>query len=143
MSDSNELNEPLLAYGSTFHNDLHTLINRVRNGVSFKVFSSFVNSTPFTWPEWSSFLHLSERSMQRYKKENKTFDPLQSEKIIEITRLYQRGIEVFGSKPKFDTWLATASIALGGVAPKSFLDSSFGIQLIHDELGRIEHGILA
>jgi putative toxin-antitoxin system antitoxin component (TIGR02293 family) len=143
MSDPNEVGEPLFIYGSTLHNDLIALIDRVRNGVSFKVFASFVNITPFSWPEWSLFLHLSERSMQRYKKDNKTFDPLQSEKIIEITRLYQRGIEVFGAKPKFDTWLSTSCVALGGPAPKSFLDSSFGIQLIHDELGRIEHGILA
>jgi len=37
----------------------------------------------------------------------------------------------------------TKIIALGGVRPKDMLDTSFGINAIYDELGRIEHGIFA
>ncbi|MCA1752655.1 MAG: DUF2384 domain-containing protein [Flavobacteriales bacterium] len=133
----------MAVYGSLVHSDLHDLIHRVRGGISFPLFSKIAELVPFTWPEWSSFLHLSERSLQRYKKDRKSFDALQSEKIIEISSVYQRGIEVFGSRPKFDAWLSTPCVALGGPAPKSFLDSTFGIRLIRDELGRIEHGIPA
>jgi len=31
----------------------------------------------------------------------------------------------------------------GSLKPKSLLDSSFGIRMISDQLGRIEHGVLA
>lgn len=93
--------------------------------------------------DWSRFLHLSERTMQRYKKEKKDFDPIYSEKIIEITLVYNRGVEVFGNQGKFDTWLETSNIALGGMTPKSLLDNTFGIQFVKDELIRIEQGVLA
>jgi putative toxin-antitoxin system antitoxin component (TIGR02293 family) len=80
--------------------------------------------------------------MQRYKKEKRSFDPPQSEKIIEIAILFNKGREVFGDETKFNRWLETENIALGKIAPKDLLDSTFGISLLNDELGRIEHGIL-
>ncbi len=143
QSEPSSFSEPAAVYGSILDMDLLHLIDKVRHGISFSVFSHIVSFSPFTWPDWSTFMHLSERSMQRYKKEQKAFDPLQSEKIVEISRLYQRGVEVFGSSRKFDAWLTSPIVSLDGHTPKSFLDSSFGIQLINDELGRIEHGVLA
>ena len=81
--------------------------------------------------------------MQRYTKERKDFDPIQSEKILEVALVYKYGVEVFGNKEKFDIWLGAKNVALGNVAPKSLLDTTFGIGLLKDELTRIEHGILA
>ena len=86
---------------------------------------------------------MSERTMQRYKKEKKTFDPIYSEKILEVMLLYKLGINVFGNKEKFISWIETKNLALGGVKPKELLDNTFGISLLKDELTRIEHGILA
>ena len=68
---------------------------------------------------------------------------MQSEKILELALLQKRGIEVFGNPDKFNLWIETVNIALGSVKPKELLDNSFGIELIKDELTRIEHGVLA
>jgi putative toxin-antitoxin system antitoxin component (TIGR02293 family) len=57
--------------------------------------------------------------------------------------LYEYGIEVFGDRDNFNIWLNSRSIALGGRSPKELLDTKFGIDLVKDELGRIEHGVLA
>ena len=119
------------------------IIVTVRQGIKFSMFSKILKSSPFTLQEWSRFLHLSERSMQRYKAEKRTFAPIHSEKILEITFLYQRGAEVFGKAENFNTWLNAKSIALGGVVPKEWMDTTFGINLLNDELTRIEHGVLA
>ena len=81
--------------------------------------------------------------MQRYKKEEATFDVIHSERIIHLTLLFKYGIEVFGTKEKFKSWLETDILALGNIKPNQLLDNSFGIDLVKDELGRIEHGILA
>ena len=81
--------------------------------------------------------------MQRYKKEKKSFDPIYSEKILEVTLLYNLGAEVFGNKDKFNTWLETKNLALGRIKPKGLLDNTFGIGLLKDELTRIEYGTLA
>jgi putative toxin-antitoxin system antitoxin component (TIGR02293 family) len=119
------------------------LVDAVRQGIKFGVFMNIAGRSPFNLNEWSHFLHLSERTMQRYKRDKLTFSPLQSEKIIQITLLYEKGIEVFGNKEKFNAWLNTENLALGKIKPKELLDSAFGINLLKDELVRIEHGILA
>jgi putative toxin-antitoxin system antitoxin component (TIGR02293 family) len=137
------LYEPSVAYNTLDDNSVYGLISLVRNGIRFPVFERFVALSPFSLPEWSSFLHLSERTIQRYKKESKTFDALQSERIVEIKLLYNYGSMVFGSSAAFNSWLDSENLALGKVKPKSLLDSSFGIGLLKDELGRIEHGVLA
>jgi len=115
----------------------------VREGISFSYLTKLSNHIHFNIDDWASYLHLSERTIQRYKKENKTFDPIYSEKIIMIELLYKKGIEVFGDENKFYAWMDYKSIPLGGVKPKELLDTAFGINMIRDELGRIEHGILA
>lgn len=119
------------------------LIRIVRKGIKFKVFDLMLTTGPFTMKEWANYLHLSERTLQRYRKEKKVFEPLQSEKILELALLQKRGIEVFGNPDKFNLWIETVNIALGSVKPKELLDNSFGIELIKDELTRIEHGVLA
>ncbi|MFA7616893.1 MAG: antitoxin Xre-like helix-turn-helix domain-containing protein [Weeksellaceae bacterium] len=119
------------------------LMKLVRNGISYPAFQKVVDDFSFTIEEWSTFLHLSERTLQRYKKNDTSFDSLQSERILQITLFYQRGIDVFGDRDNFDTWLNTVSIALGNIKPKELLDNSFGISLLDEELIRIEHGVLA
>ena len=119
------------------------LINTTRHGIPYHTFTKMTEKSPFGLDDWSSFLHLSERTMQRYKKEKKAFDPIHSERILEITMLYDRGSEVFGKSEKFDTWLNSKSIALGGIKPKELLDSTFGIGMLKNELTRIEYGVLA
>jgi putative toxin-antitoxin system antitoxin component (TIGR02293 family) len=119
------------------------LTNRVREGVPFNYFTTLSNYIHLSMEEWADFLHLSERTIQRYKKEGKTFDPIYSEKIVIIELLYKKGIDVFGIEDNFYTWMDTKSVALGGVRPKDMLDTAFGITMVYDELGRIEHGIFA
>lgn len=129
----NVVNEPTVGY----------LITTTRQGIPFNTFTKMIKDSPFDLDDWSIFLHLSERTMQRYKKEKKSFDSIHSEKILEITMLYNRGTEVFGNSEKFNTWLNAKNIALGGIKPKELLDSTFGIGMLKNELIRIEHGVLA
>lgn len=119
------------------------LISSVRKGISYSDFEKVYFFSLFTFSEWSAILHLTERSLQRYKQQKKSFDLLQSEKIIQIILLFKRGVSVFGSKEKFEIWLSSLNVALGGIKPKEVLDSAFGIEWLMDELGRIEHGIFA
>lgn len=67
------------------------------------------------------------------------------EKIMEkeLNSLYQYGIEVFGNEDKFSAWLATKNPTLGNIKPKELLDDDAGINLLKDELTRIEYGVLA
>ena len=119
------------------------LANIVREGVSFNYFTRLSDQIQLSMQEWAEYLHLSERTIQRYKKEKKVFDPIYAEKIVVIELLYKKGVDVFGIADNFYTWMDTISIALGNVKPKDLMDTSFGITMVYNELGRIEHGIFA
>jgi putative toxin-antitoxin system antitoxin component (TIGR02293 family) len=144
--DNNIVSEAAVEYRKTGRlstGNRNVIMSWVRGGIEFDMFQNMISKFPFSIEEWSGFLHLSERTLQRYKKESKNFDSLQSEKIIQISMLYQRGVEVFGSQENFDAWLNSLNIALGNVKPKELLDNAFGIALLDEELTRIEHGVLA
>jgi putative toxin-antitoxin system antitoxin component (TIGR02293 family) len=123
--------------------DTVNMVNMLREGVAYTYLNSISDRINFTLEDWSSYLHLSERTIQRYKKDKKPFDTIYSEKIVQIDQLYKKGAEVFGNDDNFHTWMETKSIPLGGVKPKELLDTTYGINLVADELGRIEHGIFA
>jgi uncharacterized protein (DUF2384 family) len=57
--------------------------------------------------------------------------------------LFNKGVSVFGNTSNFLAWINSKSIPLGGVKPIDLLDNSFGINMVRDELIKIEHGILA
>ena len=135
--------EPSISYGITDDSGIFSLIDVVRRGLNFSAFINLTKKSPFNISDWASFLHLSERTIQRYEKEDKVFDTVYSEKIVQITLLYNYGTEVFGNSELFNTWLETPNIALGKSTPKDLLDSSFGIEFIKTELTKIAHGILA
>ncbi|MEN8249225.1 MAG: antitoxin Xre/MbcA/ParS toxin-binding domain-containing protein [Bacteroidota bacterium] len=79
-------------------------------------------------------------SIDTYKRKS-IFNPSVTEKILEIEEVYRRGIDAFGKS--FHQWMLTENIAIGGGKPKALLSNSFGIRLLLDEIGRLEHGVLA
>ena len=121
----------------------YVLIKLVREGIPYNDFSAVSSLSPFTIKEWSNYLNVSTRTLERHKEENKIFRQEQSERILSIYQLLNYGVSVFGYKEGFFDWIGSESIALGGVMPKELLDTSIGINLVKDELGRLEHGILA
>ncbi len=133
----------LFSYHTADDKNVLAIIDAVRTGISFHEFDKIVRHTPFSLTEWANYLQLSERTIQRNQKEKKPFQPIHSERIVELVMLYEYGVEVFGDKHNFNTWLNSRSIALGGRTPKELLDTKFGVGMVKDELGRIEHGVLA
>ena len=135
--------DPQVPYGTIDDNGLIELANSARKGIEYKFFELFASLIPFSFRDWSSILHLSERTLQRHQKQKKAFDSLQSEKILEVALLYKRGVEIFGSNTNMNAWLDTENLVMGKVRPKSLQESSFGIRRINDELTRIEYGVLS
>jgi putative toxin-antitoxin system antitoxin component (TIGR02293 family) len=143
MSDSNYVSEPMAIYGKAPSSSILDLIHLIKNGMNFSAFENITKRIPFSFLDWSQFLHLSERTLQRYKKESKTIDPVYTEKIIDIANLYNLGVFVFGDETSFNQWIESPCLALNDNTPKSLLDTNLGIQLVRDEIGKIQHGIFA
>ena len=96
----------------------------------------------FTTTEIAQIIHTSDRTLRRYTPGQK-LDAEQSERVLELARLYCRGEVVFGTIEHFKKWMDREVMALGDQKPKTFLDTSLGIEMLMDELGRIEHGVFA
>ena len=92
--------------------------------------------------ELSTIISLSERQLNRYEKGQILRTDI-SAQLIQIVELYTKGYELFEDKSKFQKWMNAEIVGLGSVKPKSLLDTTFGIQMVVNELGRLEYGIIS
>jgi putative toxin-antitoxin system antitoxin component (TIGR02293 family) len=113
------------------------LINRIRVGVKKSDWKDLIVKIGHTEKDLEHVLPASISSMQKktvYGKET-------SERIYELAKLYSLGYEVFDSEESFKQWLMSPSKALGGKKPFELLDSSFGFQLVENEIVRIQYNV--
>jgi putative toxin-antitoxin system antitoxin component (TIGR02293 family) len=87
-------------------------------------------------------LSLNQRTIQRLSS-GKVFSRTVSERILRIALVVARGEEVFGDRGRFNIWLKEPNKAMVDQTPLSLLASDFGIDMVLEELGRIEHGIIS
>ena len=117
-------------------------IKIIRNGIPKQVMTHLMEVADLSLTEMAAIVHTSDRTLRRYTPQQKLSQE-QSERMIEMARLYSRGEEVFGSMNSFKEWMNTILLPFGNKRPKEFLDTSIGINMLMNELGRIEHGIFA
>lgn len=113
------------------------LIGRIRKGVKKSDWKQLIQYTDSTEKEFEHILPASISSMQKktvYGKET-------SERIYELARLFGLGYEVFDSKEDFKKWLMTPSKTLGNKIPFELLDSSFGFEMVENEIIRIKYNV--
>ena len=132
-----------LTFKSLENNDIYKLIDVTRKGIDYNTFNEFTVSYPLNISTWSKILNMSERTIQRYRREKKRLDSIHTEKLLLIMLLFNKGVSVFGNISNFLAWINSKSIPLGGIKPIDLLDNSFGINMVKDELIKIEHGVLA
>lgn len=118
------------------------LMDLARQGLFRSAMDSLADLLKLSTKDLVQYLHISERTLQRYDEQKKLSTEL-SDHLIQLARVYARAVEVFGDKDKAVKWLKYPSTALGGITPLSCLDNFSGIELILDELGRIEYGVYA
>jgi putative toxin-antitoxin system antitoxin component (TIGR02293 family) len=136
VSKTSKVQEPLLAHSQS-------KIMPVIKEFNYKEFAKIAGKVPFTQKEWADILHISERTLQRYAKDNGNFNFSVADRIIQIDKVIKRGIEVFGNLDKFINWLRSNPYMLEGRLSLQSLASIDGISMVLTQLGRIEHGILS
>ena len=110
---------------------------------TYNEFKKITYKIPFTQTEWASILHVSERTLQRYAKNNSSFAPINAERALQIAHLIDEGKKTFGKTELFYNWLNRKPLMLEGPLSFNSLTTTHGIQLVLTQLGRIQHGILA
>ena len=110
---------------------------------TWEAFQKLASKTPFTQAEWAGILHVSERTLQRYAKNNGSFAPINAERALLVKELVKEGVSTFGNAEKFYSWLKQKPAMLEGNLSIESLGTYEGIQKVRTQLGRIQHGILA
>jgi putative toxin-antitoxin system antitoxin component (TIGR02293 family) len=118
-----------------------TLIDRIRNGLPGETVITLARKIGVAQKDVAGWLHTTTRTLQRHIETRENLSPEISDRVAQLVRVYCRCNEVFKDEEKVSTWLKSPNYALGGVIPTTLLDTIPGIELVLDELGRIEHGV--
>lgn len=110
---------------------------------NYNEYKKIAEKAPFTQTEWAALLHVSERTLQRYAKNNGSFAPINAERAMQIANVIAEGKKTFGKTTAFYQWLKQNPAMLEGTLSLDSLTTAHGIQMVLVQLGRIQHGILA
>ena len=129
-----KLEEPLTAY---------TPVKKTLSvaDYSYKKLKKITDLVPFTQAEWANMLHLSERTLQRYAKNNSSFEGIYTDRILLLQEMINLGLETFTSADAFYQWLKKDKPVMGQILNFQSLYSDRGIQEVIDQLSRIQYGV--
>ncbi len=96
---------------------------------------------PFTQSDWAHMLHLSERTLQRYAKNNSSFEGIYTDRILLLQEMIKSGLETFTDADTFYKWLKKEKSILGQMFNFESLYSDRGIQEIINQINRIQYGV--
>lgn len=88
--------------------------------------------------------YLAGVSLRTYQRQKRTraLSRSASELGIKLAELYEIGLTTFDQdKNSFLAWMKTPIPAINNYIPYSLINSTLGIELVKEELLRIEHGI--
>lgn len=88
----------------------------------------------------SDWLNINAKTLKTYLKTDVILKDNTKEQIVHLIALYKHGIETFGTKENFDSWLSINNMLLDYKKPAEFLDTISGIKFIDDRLTAIEYG---
>jgi uncharacterized protein (DUF2384 family) len=104
-------------------------------------FEKIAAIVPFTQKEWANILNLSERTLQRYSKDNTSFEGIYVDRILHVEELIRLGLETFTNAVAFYRWLKREKHVLGKTLNFESLYSTRGIQDTIDQIVRIQYGV--
>ena len=141
---SNLLSEPevFYSYRPSYTDDI-SLLTRSNKGLNAKAALDFLSLSGFTQDEFQETFKTTVKTIQNHVTRELTLDAALSEKLLKSFALFDKGVEIFGSANAFHQWLNTPAYGLGKQLPFDLMDTITGIQLITEELIRIEFGDLA
>ena len=85
-------------------------------------------------------VELNPKTIHKYQVQNIKFSPSKSELMLKLVALHKKGLEIFGQRESFLNWLAKPAFGIDNRLPLDLIKTSDGIDLISDELDRIQYG---
>lgn len=137
-----EVNEHGFEYGGIWLDQMQEQVRQAAmSGVPFEVAESIKVCMQWSDESLATFIRLSVKTLQRNRATGKRLGVDAAEKIIELAELFAMGKATFGDAARFLSWLKLPNLALGDVAPETFLFDAMGRRRIKEEIVRIEFGV--
>jgi putative toxin-antitoxin system antitoxin component (TIGR02293 family) len=112
------------------------LVASARKGVKPKVFYDFADSIKMPEKNLALLLNLSARTISNYKEQQKPLEPIQSEHLLKLIALFEKGEQIFGNVFEFNYWLQKPFWD-AKEKPMDWLVTPGGVDLVSDELDRL------
>lgn len=119
------------------------MVLKASSGLSVSVFDQMTGFTLLSRQELAALLHITTKTIENYRSLKKKLNRPESEQLLQLLVLYKKGEEIFGGIKEFNSWLKLSHPMLGGMVPFELLYTTGGIQLVLEELYRIEYGAFA
>ncbi|MFM9910566.1 MAG: antitoxin Xre/MbcA/ParS toxin-binding domain-containing protein [Chitinophagaceae bacterium] len=139
VAEARKVENVLAKYEKLSENSMAVLLNS-KKGLKAQAVFDFMLVSQFPNQVVEQLLKKTIKTFTSYKETNTVLDAVISEKLLKLFGLYQKGSLVFGSLDEFVKWTDMPAFGLGEQLPSSLLDTITGIELVREELIRIEYG---
>lgn len=140
-SNPSTVADMLVPYQTYFDSPVNRL-QVIKGGLSSKSLDDLLQISGSTRSDMAKNLDLTEPTLRKHLGNSKELSTSLSEHVLFLLELYDKGIDTFGSVDEFKNWLPQHNIGIDA-KPNDLLDSITGINIVMNELNRIDHGILA
>ena len=123
--------------------DAASLHEKVEAGMDYRFFETLLRVMDIHSNTACEVLHIPARTIHRRKEEGR-LRPDESDRVLRLTRIYGRAIELFeGDNAAALVWLRSPSKALGGETPLNMSKTEPGAIEVEHLIGRLEHGVFS
>jgi len=123
--------------------DQYWIVEEAAAGVPATAIFDLVELTQLTKAFFAGMLNLSIKTLDRYRVSGKDLNRSSGEMVLKIFSLFRKGEKLFGTTDEFKKWIEKPAYGLGYKVPIELMQTAAGIDLVMDELIRIEYGNLA
>jgi putative toxin-antitoxin system antitoxin component (TIGR02293 family) len=147
MNNSNSMDDTFLSSIFGADNDVvnrladQDWVKKIRSGLPCSTLTTLASKIDVPQKDIALWLHTTTRTIQRSIEAKTPLGLDLSDRVAQLLRVYCRCRDVFRDEKKVSLWLKTPNYELGNVAPVSLLDTIPGMEIVLDELGKIEHGV--
>lgn len=119
------------------------MVLRAAEGLAVSVFDEIIRVSALSKNQLAAFIDTTPKTIDNYRLRRHKLGRTESEHLLQLMALYKKGQEIFGSAETFNQWLKQPASGLGSIVPFDLLYTQGGINLVMEELLRIEYGAVA
>ncbi len=119
------------------------MVLKAAEGLAVSVFDEIIRVSALNKNQLAAFIDTTPKTIDNYRLRRHKLGRTESEHLLQLMALYKKGQEIFGSSEAFNQWLRQPASGLGGIVPFDLLYTQGGINLVMEELLRMEYGAVA